>query len=284
MIYTHFSKNGLVLSIDQAVMPLSSIEYMYGFGVYETIRVIHGTPYFLSDHADRLMHSARVIELDHRFTKEFVSKSILDLVQTLGQDATCNLKVLLIGASVPQEAQLIVMPLAPLFPNKQMYRDGIKTITTQHERVFAKAKSLNMLPSYVYYRSAKRAGCYDALLVNRKGAVTEGTRTNFFCIKGNTIVMPPEAEILEGVTKKTVQYVAQKHDFILEERDILLADILLFDGAFLTGTSIGIMPIRAIDSITFSEIPPRLRELMKHYDLFKKKCGGIFPDDMDRVK
>ena len=53
-----------------------------------------------------------------------------------------------------------------------------------------------MLQSYLAYRKAKEADCYDALLINMEGCITEGTRTNFFCIKEKTITTPPESEIL----------------------------------------------------------------------------------------
>lgn len=277
MAFTHFSKNGSLLPIDQAVIPLSSIEYAYGFGVYETIRVTNGIPYFLDDHAERLAHSARTIELEHLFTKKNIEKAIYDLVGAIGEQTTCNLKVLLIGAATPNEAQLIILPLAPLFPNKQLYRDGVKTITVRYERVFPQAKTLNMLPSYVYYRQAKRALCYDALLVDHTGAILEGTRTNFFCIKDKTLIIPPSEQVLEGVTKKTIIYVAQRSGFTVQEQTIPLSDILHFDGAFLTGTSVGIAPIRIIDTTAYAEIPQSLRDLMKQYDIFKKNCGGKLP-------
>ena len=67
MDFKYFSKNGELLPVEDAVVPLANIEYQYGFGVYETIRVVHGTPYFLKDHLERLQESARLIGLEHSF-------------------------------------------------------------------------------------------------------------------------------------------------------------------------------------------------------------------------
>ncbi len=61
MSFTYFSHNGLVLPAEQATVPLASIEYSYGFGVYETIRVSHGKPKFVDEHSARLMTSAEVL-------------------------------------------------------------------------------------------------------------------------------------------------------------------------------------------------------------------------------
>src|SRR5687767_649338 len=96
MKYSHFSHNGHVLPIEQAVVPLGNIEYSYGFGVYETIRLANDRIYFLEEHCRRLMDSAAIISLEHGFTPEFVKKSVKKLVEKAKPEA-CNIKVLLVG-------------------------------------------------------------------------------------------------------------------------------------------------------------------------------------------
>lgn len=278
MIFNYFSKNGTILPIKQASIPLASIEYAYGFGAYETIRVLNGKPYFLANHIERLFTSARLIELDHPYTDSFVEKAITDLVSLLGESITCNLKVLLIGAPTKDGAQLYILPLAPLFPDKKLYRDGVKAITAQYERLFPQAKTLNMLASYLHYRKAKRAGCYDALLTDHSGRILEGTRTNFFGISGYTLITAPDETVLAGVTRKAVLHTARANHFTIEFKALTLAEIQKLDGAFMTGTSIGILPIKTINEFSFPNISSELRMLMTRYDDFKKECRGIFPE------
>lgn len=266
MAYDVFSKNGTILPSSDATVPLSNIEYTYGFGVYESIRVVRGVALFLNDHIERLMMSARVIELAHTFDVSTIEKWVTDLVTHVKADA-CNLKLLLIGAKKPEDAQLYIVPLSPLFPEKKLYTRGASAMTIAYERYLPNAKTLNMLPSYLAYRKAKNAGCYDALYVNRHGHITEGTRTNFFVIKGKTLISPPKDEILEGVTLMHVIEVAEKNGYTIEYRPIPLTDLSTFDGAFLTSTSSKIMPLTKIDEQTLS-IPPALGELMKHFDAF----------------
>ncbi|MBI4599829.1 aminotransferase class IV family protein [Candidatus Uhrbacteria bacterium] len=281
MTCSHFSKNGTILPLDKAVIPLQSIEYTYGFGVYETIRVLNGVPYFLKDHCERLIASAKIIELEHVFTAPFIEEAIVDLVATLGKSATCNLKVLLVGAPTKEDAQLFILPLAPLFPDKKLYRDGVRTLVASYERLYPQAKTLNMLVSYLLYRKARREGCYDALLMNRDGCITEGTRTNFFAIRDKTLFTSPDEMVLAGVTRKTVLRVARQSGFSIEERALDLSEIKRCAGAFVTGTSIGIMPVKTIDDFSFTEIPPTLRELMAQYDAFKKTCHGVMPKEYE---
>lgn len=128
--------------------------------------------------------------------------------------------------------------------------------------MYPHAKTLNMLPSYLAYRDARKAGAHDALLINRHGEITEGTRSNFYTIKERTIFTPPEPEILLGVTRDHVLQLARDHGFEIVEKSISLTTIREYDGAFLTSTSAKILPIRSVDTCTLGEIPEKLRVLI----------------------
>lgn len=257
----------------EATVPLTNIEYAYGFGVYENVRVSNGIVYFLQDHLSRLIESARIIGLGHTLSPEFIGQRIAELIAE--NDAqTCNVKVLLIGGRTAEDASLDILCLNPLFPEKKLYRDGVAAVVYEYERAFPHAKTLNMLQSYLAFRRAKEAGAYDALLVDKEGNIREGTRTNFFCVKNKTLYSPDENSILLGVTRKAVLQVAAQSGYEIVEKDIRLADVGEYDGAFLTGTSIKILPIRSIGDFQFGEQPAALRELMKAFDDFLAHCGG----------
>ncbi len=269
--FTTFIRNGEILPLEQATVSLSSIEYAYGFGVYESIRVVRGKALFLSEHIERLMHSATVIGLDHAFTPAMIAEWTQKLIDECPCDAM-NLKMLLIGAREPKHATLSILPLMPLFPDKKLYVKGAMAISAEYERQFPDAKTLNMLGSYLAYRRAKAAGGYDAVLINKAGYITEGTRTNFFVIKGKTITGAPRKEILEGVTMKHVLDVARANGFEVREGDIALGDLKNYDGAFLTSTSSKIMPLSTIDDTEIG-VPETLKELMRHFNDFLATHG-----------
>jgi len=275
MQFNYFSKNGHLLPIDQASVSLYSIEYSYGFGVYETLRVRDRTPYFLAAHAERLMHSASIIGLEHTFAQQFIASSVKELVDALEIHDAYNIKILLIGGKTPEQAELFILPSAPFFADRKLYRDGVSTITVSYERMFPQAKTLNMLGSYLAYRKAKQAGCYDALLLDRDGCMLEGTRSNFFLIKDMTVVSPPADKILEGVTRMALVQLLGKHNYTYKEALVSPTDLHSYDGAFFTNTSSGIMPVRHIDSHAFAGIPESLQQLMAHYEQWKKDSGGI---------
>ncbi|RJR14144.1 hypothetical protein C4585_00620 [Candidatus Parcubacteria bacterium] len=273
MSFDYFSKNGELLPVQEAAIPLSNIEYQYGFGVYESIRVVNKTPYFLKQHLERLQESARFIELEHPFSAQSVANAISNLIEKNTVE-TCNLKILLIGGKTKDEAALYILCLNPLFPDKKLYRDGAHCITYAYERLFPHAKTLNMLGSYLAYRKAREVGAYDTLLINRSKEITEGTRTNFYCIKGKTVISPPAADVLPGVTQLVLKKVLEENEYAFTERSIPATEIETYDGAFLTSTSSKVLPIRTIDSTTFPSISPELRALMSFFDEYVEKSRG----------
>lgn len=272
MDFKYFSQNGKILPIEQAVISLSNIEYSYGFGVYESLRVNNGTVYFINDHIERLIESAKEIGLTHLFNEDFIKKSIMSLISDYKTE-TFNLKILLIGGPTKEKAIINIFCLNPFFSDKKLYRDGAKFITYQYERAFPHAKTLNMMRSYLAYKKAKESGSYDALLINDDGFITEGTRTNFFCIKDKTLYTPFEKDILLGVMRKAMLKVALSNGYKIIEADIKLDDIKSYDGAFVTSTSSRIMPVKSINNISIG-YPDSLKELIKLLNIFLENCDG----------
>jgi len=272
MEFKYFSQNGKILPIEQAVIPINNIEYAYGFGVYENVRISNGLVFFLKDHIERLIESAKIIGISHPFNISFVESSVIDLVNNTGIK-TYNLKILLIGGSTKEKASLYIFCLNPLFPDKKLYREGAEFITYNYERPFPHAKTLNMLQSYIAYGKARETGAHDALLINHDGFITEGTRTNFFCIKDKTIYTPFEKDILLGVMRKAVIKVASENKYMIVEKNIKLDDIKSFDGAFVSSTSSKIIPIKSIDGYVLN-VPDTLKELMTLLNEFLSNCGG----------
>jgi branched-subunit amino acid aminotransferase/4-amino-4-deoxychorismate lyase len=265
MSFSYFSRGGIVLPIEQATVSLASIEYSYGFGVYETIRVSHGIARFVDEHCRRLQLSAEVIGLEHSYQPSEITRCITDIIKA-NEVETCNIKVLLIGGKTAAEAELYILCLAPYFVKRKLYKTGCHCVTYEYERMYPHAKTLNMLPSYLAYRGAQSQGAHDALLINRRGKITEGTRSNFFTLKDKTIYSPPEEEILLGVTRDHVLKLAQEQGFKIVHQPIPLDSLSSYDGAFLTSTSVKIVPIQSVNTFTYPAIFPSVHALMKSFN------------------
>ncbi len=268
MIGPWFSYNGRLVPVAEATIGADDLAFAYGFGVYETLKVRAGVLHFAALHEERLWHSAAILSLAHPWQPGDFGRFLQDLVDA-NQVNDANLKALLIGGESASEARLYILCLNPLFPDRKAYRDGATAITWPGERLYPQAKSLNMLTSYLAYREAKAQGCYDALLVNRDGEATEGTRTNLFVTDGTRIFTPPAHQVLEGVTRLTVSQVIRDLGIELVEQPLLATGLTGWAGVFLTSTSTKVMPLRAVDGkpVTLS---PLVHEVLVAYDAFLK--------------
>lgn len=275
MKFKYFSHNGNLLPIENATIPLSNIEYSYGYGVYESMRVRNNIAFFEKQHIERLIHSASILGISHLFTNSQISEFINNLVNDEKPD-TCNIKILLIGGKTADESQLFIILLNPLFPDRSYYKSGVDTVTYKFQRLFPNAKSLNMLGSYLAYRKANESNCYDALLVDENKNIIEGTRTNFFSIKDKTIFTQPDEKILHGVTREIVLHIAQENNYQISVADVSVDNLTKYDSAFITNTSSKIIPIKKIDNFILPEISESLRNLMKKYDEFLENSNGVF--------
>ncbi len=270
MIGRYFVHNGTLKDIAQAQVSLGDINYAYGYGVYESLKIRKGHMFFCQQHVARLWHSAEIIGIAHRFERARVAQWLQQLV-TKNQVEDANLKVMLIGGSGNrgEDANLYAILLNPLFPPRNLYRQGVATITWRGERLYPQAKSLNMLSSTLAYRQARAAGAYDALMVNQRGQVTEGTRSNLFATDGSVIYTPPAAETLAGVTKSTVMQTIAELGIGIKERSLPMAELHNWRGLFLTSTSSKVMPIGRVDERHFA-IPELVRTVMQSYEAFLK--------------
>ena len=136
MEFKYFSRNGKILPIKEAVVPLANIEYQYGFGVYESIRVAGGTPYFMADHVERLMGSATEIGLAHAFKAAQVEQAILELLERNAVES-CNVKILLIGGKGAEDASLEILCLNPLYEFPRVVHSPIRQYLLQFRRIKA---------------------------------------------------------------------------------------------------------------------------------------------------
>lgn len=255
--------NGMLIDESEANVSVFDKGYFFDFSVYTSVKVVRGKVFFLDYHIKRLFESATLIGLGHPFTKDQVAKWTKELVRANGI-VDGLLRMLLIGdVDGNAKAKLFIFQVSGLtFYPKALYRDGAKVITYSGERRVPGAKSKDLLMSFLAYREAKKADALDALLIDSNGNIREGTRTNLFAIKGETVIMPPSDLVLEGVTKKLLLESIKGH-FEVKEANISAAELDQYDGFFITSTSMNVMPICQIDKIKLARPSDKTIEIMK---------------------
>jgi len=260
--------NGEIVEKDMANISVFNKALFFDFSVYDSMKIVKGKPFFPKYHVERLLESAKVIELEHPFTKEEILSWINILIEKNNLSDSL-IRMLLIGSgSFDEKPQLFLFPLGITFYSPKDYNFGIKVITYVGERLIPESKSKNLLLNFLAYREATRHDAHDALLIDSKGFVLEGTRTNFFAVKNNILYTAPSPKVLEGIVRKLILELAKENNIEIIEKEISYDKLEEYDEFFISSTSMSILPIRQInDNITrnVGTLTSKLMKILREY-------------------
>lgn len=232
-----------------------------GDSVYEVIRMVKGSPVFFNDHMERLAISVRLQGKEMLADVQALRDSIIVLCRS-ERKKDSNLKIVFNYNN--GKDNFLVYFIEPIYPSAEQYKSGVKGILIRAERKNPESKVINhKLRSAIYHRLILE-GAYEALLVNDNEMITEGSRSNIFFLKGETLVTAPDKLILNGITRRHILEICRQNYIIVELHCVYAGDISKYDSVFMTGTSPMVLPFCSIDNIPFNvELPlmKRLREL-----------------------
>ena len=117
---------------------------------------------------------------------------------------------------------------------------------------------------------------YEVLLVNKKKNITEGSKTNIFFIRGNSVFTTCSEDVLQGITRQKLIEICNKSGLSVTEKEIPLAEVPFYEAAFITGTSPGILPVSLIDKHRFNTSNETMKKLMEAYDTLVSKSAISF--------
>ncbi|HTK05856.1 MAG TPA: aminotransferase class IV [Ktedonobacteraceae bacterium] len=254
----------------EATLSLNDVAVLRGYSAFESFRTYDRRPFHLDEHLNRLFRSAALIELEMPFTHEFLAGIIQQVIERNAYKHA-TLRILVTGGEsedgvLPSDHPHLAVLITPLEErDMERFARGVKLITSHLTRVTPEAKTSNYVAAIRSLKQAARQGAADALFVNEQGHVLEGTRSNFFVFRGDTLITPREG-ILFGVTRNTVLELAMGR-FAIEERPILLTELSSIDEAFITSSSKEITPIVQIDDIVIGagKPGPRTYELEQRF-------------------
>ena len=233
---------------------------LYGDGVFEGMRSYSGRVFRLDAHIDRLWESAQAICLKIPLTKEAVAKAVNETLAANGlTDGYVRLLVtrgagtLGLDPNRTKNPQVIVIAdTISLYP-REHYEKGLRIVTaatqrTQPAALSPRIKSLNYLNNIMAKLEGLQAGCVEALMLNHKGEVAECTGDNIFAVrKGLLLTPPPDAGILEGITRGAVMDLARSAGIDCREATLTRHDLYTAEECFLTGTAAEVIPVVEID-------------------------------------
>ena len=220
--------------------------------IYEVIRVIDGVPLFLEDHLNRMRESAHIVNYQIERTDKKIEEDIKRLIL---ENKVENLNVKLLCTDIEGMGQIFLAYfIESFYPPEEYYRDGIHTILFHYERENPNAKVLVTSFKEEVARQLKEKEAFEALLVNKDGYIPEGSRSNMFFVKGERIYTAPKGDVLLGITRKHIFEVCETLNIKVIEENIHVGDLDRLDGAFMSGTSVNVLPIATIDHIKLNSV------------------------------
>ena len=247
-ILDFFIYNGKSLGMDKNAV----FDQLESLSIYEVIRLMNGTPLFLEEHLKRMRASAELLG----YEMEKSDQIILQEIEHLSRTNHCeNMNVKLLCTNFDQGKQsFLTYFVESHYPEDEVYQRGIITTLYRSERENPNAKTMNTDLREGINRAIREAGAFEGLLVNRDGCITEGSRSNIFFVKESKVYTPPSEKVLKGVTRMKIIDICESLNILVIEKNIHEEDLKHMDGAFITGTSIGVLAVTFIEDLFLESV------------------------------
>jgi branched-chain amino acid aminotransferase len=262
--------NGRITQAEQAVVPVYDHGFVYGEGVYETLRTYNQVPFLFDRHVRRLRQSAQYLALDVPFDDASLLGWIRQTMDAAGELREAYIRVLLtrgVGeltydiAATPRPSLVIIVKPLDEVPDR-LTRDGIKislvdVLRNHPGSVNPIIKSNNLLNNALAMQAANHRGGEEALMCNYRGELSECSQSNFFLVRGGVALTPKsQAGLLEGVTRAFLFEVGREIGVDVRDETLFPADLDKADEAFITSTTRELSPVVRIDDRVIGQGTP----------------------------
>lgn len=243
--------NGKLVKGKDARVSVFDHGFLYGDGVYETLRTYGGKVWQLREHLERLRGSADILNIEVPWSDGQVSNWLEALLKKNGfSESRIRISVTrgengfdFLGSKKPT----IVIFAQKLVPEPvDVYTKGVSLISLSWQRLLPRVKSSSLLPMILAQPLLKEKNAYEGIFLDEKKNVLEGTMTNVTAVFGNTLVAPQDS-VLPGETQKTVLQLAKENGLTVKWSKLPLKKLFEADEVFLTSSVREIMPVRMVD-------------------------------------
>lgn len=283
--------NGRISDAASASIPVFDHGFLYGEGVYETLRTYGREPFLFGEHMARLRRSASLMALPVPWADDDLSARVRATMAAHAGLDEAYIRILLtrgVGdltynpAACPAPSLVIIVkPFAA--PAESTFTHGINVALVGVRRNHPTAldpqiKSNNLLNNALAMQQALRHGADEALMCNHDGDIAECSQSNFFVVAGGEVRTPPlSAGLLPGITRTFVLDLAASLALPAREARLTPDDVMRADEAFITGTTREVTPVVRVDgqAIGIGVPGPVTRRLL---DAFRRRVAALGRD------
>jgi branched-chain amino acid aminotransferase len=258
--------NGLIVNQEHARVSVFDHGFLYGEGVYETLRTYNGQPFLFDRHMRRLRNSAGMLALPIPISDAEIGTRFLDTMQAggliggPGKEAYIRLMVtrgvgeLSYDPAVCPAPSIVVIVKPQVDPPAEAFEHGVavaivSTVRNHPGTVNPLIKSNNLLNNALAMQEAVRRSTYEGIMRNHRGELAEGTTSNLFIVKNGAALTPPlDAGLLPGITREFLFEIGAERRIEIREAVLLDEDLFGADEAFLTATTRELVPIVRVDA------------------------------------
>jgi branched-chain amino acid aminotransferase len=258
--------NGRIAEAAEARVSIFDHGLLYGDGVFEGIRFYDGRSFRLDAHLSRLERSAAAIELSLPYPRDALRAAVDSVISRAGApDGYVRILVTrgegdlgLDPRSCKRPTTVVAASPLRVFENADA---GVSVIVASTRQAPAdvldpRIKSLNYLNRLLARLEAIRSGADEALMLDARGHLAEGTTDNVFLVRGGVLLTPPASDgALEGITREAVLALAKELGIPALEASLGTYDLRAAEEAFLVGTGAGLVAIRSIDGRPAASCP-----------------------------
>ncbi len=256
--------NGNYLPIENICISPFDRGFLFSDGVYEALRTYNRKLFMLQKHLDRLNYSLEQTNINFNDTdklEEIIYRCAE--INKIKTDFSAYIQITR-GVSFPRIHHYnnsikpnVFVYTTELKNHEKEISEGVSVILERDLRWNrCDIKSVSLLPNIMANHNAHLKGCYEAIFY-KDNFITEGSHTNFFAVRnGQIITAPLSNSILNGVTRNIIIILCNENDILVEEKYILINELLNYDEFFITGTTTEIMPVVKIDNRIINEGNP----------------------------
>jgi D-amino acid aminotransferase len=276
--------NDKLIDKDKALVSVADSGFLYGAGLFETMRSYNGIVFALAEHLDRLFYSAGVLGIETKYDKKYITNAIYQLLGA-NESSEARLRLTLTSGPFSQEGQerksTLLIAAAKLQPYPhQSYQKGVLVVLCPYRQNTKDPACGHKTTSYfsrmLALQLAHQKRAAEALWFTETNYLAEGCISNIFLVKDSTLFTPgTDTPVLPGIARKTTLRIAADRSVKLQEKSLSIDDVLEADEIFLTNTIMQILPVTSVEKHTVGDGKVGLvtKKLMKCYEeLVKKEC------------